>query len=164
MENGAWNMDEQSYLEKIQACERSLYRVSRSILWNDTDCADAVQQAVFKGWLNRNQLQDQEKFKPWIMSILVNECRNLQRKNLRHANVVQALTDKVRVTGQGRVQNPDLQDAIKALPEHYRLPIVLHYIEGYPIKEIAGILNVNEKRVTERMYRARRKLEEALSV
>jgi len=156
-------MDEHSYLQMIQEFERSLYRVSRSILWNDADCADAVQQTVFKGWLNLGQLNETEKFKSWIMSILVNECRNIQRKNLRHANIVQAVTEKIRTTPV-KVKNMELEEALKALPEHYRLPILLHYMEGYPIKEIARILDVNEKRVTERMYRARRKLEEALKL
>ena len=37
-------------------------------------------------------------------------------------------------------------------------------MEGYPIRDIAKILDITEKRVTERMYRARRKLEEALKL
>ena len=155
-------MDEQSYLNRIQAYEGSLYRVSRSILWNDSDCADAVQQAVFKGWINLRQLGDPEKFKSWIMSILVNECRNIQRRNMRHMNVVQAVTEKIKYGATSKVKNAELEEALKALPEHYRLPILLHYMEGYPIKDIARILNLPEKRVTERMYRGRRKLEEAL--
>lgn len=155
-------MDEQTYLQKIQDSERSMYRVSKSILWNDADCADAVQQTVFKGWVNLHQLNEPVKFKSWIMSILVNECRNIQRKNMRHANIVQAVTDRIKLSAQGKIRNPELAEALKELPEHYRLPILLHYMEGYPIKEIAVILGVNEKRITERMFRARRKLEEAL--
>ena len=62
-------MDEQTYLQLVQQCERSLYRVSRSILWNDMDSADAVQQTVFKGWIKRRQLRDMQKFQPWIMSL-----------------------------------------------------------------------------------------------
>ena len=155
-------MDEHSYLQRMQACERSLYRVARSILWNDADCADAIQQAVFRGWQKLSQLNESEKFNSWIMSILVNECRNIQRKNMRHANIVSALTEKIKTGSQPKIKNMELEEAIKALPEHYRLPILLHYMEGYPIKDIARILDVNEKRVTERMYRGRRKLEEAL--
>lgn len=155
-------MDEQTYLDSIQACQSSLYRISHSILWNDADCADAVQQTVFKGWIHLNQLEDQEKFQSWIMSILVNECRTLQRKNMRHMNVVQAVAEKIKTGGSPGVRNLELAEALKALPEHYRLPILLHYMEGYAVREIASILGVPEKRVSERMYRGRRKLEEAL--
>ena len=155
-------MDEQTYLDSVQACEGSLYRVSRSILWNDADCADAVQQTVFKGWIHLNQLEDREKFQSWIMSILVNECRTLQRKNMRHMNVVQAVAEKIKTGSPSGVSNMELAEALKALPEHYRLPILLHYMEGYSVREIASILGVSEKSVSERMYRGRRKLEEAL--
>lgn len=156
-------MDEQTYLELVQQCERSLYRVSRSILWNDADSADAVQQTVFKGWINRRQLRDIKKFQSWIMSILVNECRNLQRKSMKQSNIVALLSERA-ILREKPVENMDLQEALKNLPEHYRLPIVLHYMEGYPVKDIAKILSITEKRVTERMYRGRRKLEEALKL
>ena len=66
-------MDEQSYLRRVETCERSLYRIARTILWNDADCADAVQQAVFTGWIKRRQLKDEERFRPWLTRILVNE-------------------------------------------------------------------------------------------
>lgn len=154
-------MDEQTYLKLIQQCERSMYRISLSILWNDADSADAVQQAIFKGWIKRRQLRDMDKFKSWIMAILVNECRNLQRKNLRQTHIVDLMTDEVRSRMHDEI-DIGLQDAIKRLPEHYRIPILLHYMEGYPVKDIARILDISENRVTERMYRGRRKLEEAL--
>lgn len=156
-------MDEQTYLQRISDCERSLYRVSRSILWNDMDSADAVQQAVFKGWINRRQLRSAEKFQSWIMSILINECRNLQRRKLRQANIVGALENKLKVE-KNVAKNEALEEALRELPEHYRLPVVLHYMEGYSIRDIASILGITENRVTERMYRARRKLEEALKL
>lgn len=156
-------MDERTYIQLVQGCERSLYRVSRSILWNDMDCADAVQQAVFKGWVNRRQLRDPEKFQSWMLRILVNECRNLQRKDWRQSNIIGALENKIHTDGR-QAKNEVLEEALQSLPEHYRLPIVLHYIEGYSIRDIAGILSISEKRVTERMYRGRRKLEEALKI
>lgn len=155
-------MDEQSYLQMVQACERSLYRIARSILYNDMDCADAVQQAVFQGWINRRKLRDPEKFRSWLTAILVNECRNLQRRQLKQKNVMLAVENRAR-TDAVPVNDPGLAEAIRELPEQYRLPILLHYMEGYSIREIAEILHVTERRVTDCMYRARRKLEEALS-
>ena len=156
-------MDEQSYLRQAEACGRTLYRVARSILWNDADCADAVQQAVFQGWIHRRQLKDPERFTQWLLRILVNECRNLQRRNLRQKNLIEALENQLQ-TAAAPVRNEALEEAVKALPEHYRLPVVLHYIEGYPVRDVARILGESERRVTERMYRARRKLEEALKL
>ena len=120
---------------------------------------------MFKGWLKLRQLRDPERFQPWLLSILVRECRNLQRSGMRQGMIVSAVADRLRADDSR--ENDDieaLRAAMWALPEDYRLPIVLHYIEGYPVREIARILNIPERRVTDRMYRARRKLEEALKL
>ena len=152
-------MDENTYLQLAGEYARSLYRISRAILGSDADSADAVQQAVFRGWQMRRQLRDREKFRPWLMRILVNECRNLQRKNMKQARIMGALEMRAR-----EPEPPDrhLSEAIGELPEKYRLPVLLHYMEGYSVREIAKILEIPEKRVTDQLYRARKKLEEAL--
>ena len=156
-------MDEQSYLRRVETCERSLYRIARTILWNDADCADAVQQAVFTGWIKRRQLKDEERFRPWLTRILVNECRNIQRRSLRQKHLVAAVENSL-LTSPPLAPNESLKEAVQSLPEHYRLPILLHYMEGYPVREIAGIMGMTEKRVSDYLYRARRKLEKALKL
>ena len=152
-------MDENTYLQLAGECARSLYRISRAILGSDADSADAVQQAVFRGWQMRRQLRDVQKFRPWLMRILVNECRNLQRKNMKQARIVGALVLRAR---EPEPPDPQLAEAIASLPEKYRLAVLLHYMEGYSVRETAGIMEVSEKRVTDCLYRARKKLEEAL--
>ena len=154
-------MDEQSYLRRVGDCERSLYRLARSILWNDADCADAVQQAVFNGWVKRRQLRDAERFKLWLTRILINECRNIQRRGARQQSIIGALEAEMRASPP-TVADESLEEALRALPEHYRLPILLHYMEGYPVRDISKILGIPESRVSDYLYRARRKLEEAL--
>ena len=42
-------MSDQEYMARVQGMERKLYRIARAVLWNDADCADAIQEAVFKG-------------------------------------------------------------------------------------------------------------------
>ena len=163
-------MDEQSYLQRASECERSLYRVAKTILFSDADCADAVQQTVFRGWVKRQQLRDPERFKPWLTRILINECRNIQRRDARQWRVTEAVGRKLETSAAQEPGPSDpsdaaaLREALSALPEDYRLPVTLHYLEGYSIREIAIMLRVPERRVTERMYRARRRLEEALKL
>ena len=154
-------MDEQSYLQRVQACERSLYRVARSILWNDNDCADAVQQAVFNGWIKMRHLRDEASFQSWLTRILVNECRNLQRRAVRQKRIRAAVESQI-LTEPPPARGDGLADAVRSLPDDYRLTIVLHYMEGYSVREISEILGMTERRVKDCLYRARRKLEEAL--
>ena len=83
-------MDEREYQQRIVQCVPMLYHVARSILFDEHDCADAVQEAVFQGWVKRGQLRDAEKFKTWISRIVVNECRNIQRRAMKQKRAVEA--------------------------------------------------------------------------
>lgn len=150
-------MDEREYQKKITECVPVLYRVARSILNNEHDCADAVQEAVFQGWLKRRQLRDMNSFKTWITRITINECRNLQRRAMKQKKAVEASIDELRQP-EGKSEDLDLQAALSELPDKYRLPIVLYYMEDYPTKTIAGILEIPEGRLRERMRTARKML------
>jgi RNA polymerase sigma-70 factor (ECF subfamily) len=57
----------------------------------------------------------------------------------------------------------ELHDALFRLDESLRLPIVLHYVEGFTISEIAGILRWPQGTVKSRMLRGRRELKRILS-
>lgn len=148
-------MSEQEYQQKISACLSALYHVARGILSNEQDCADAVQEAVFQGWIKRGQLRDKERFRPWILRITINECRNLQRRAHKQRKAVEASIENLRQPVQQHTQ--DLQEALSMLAEKYRLPIVLYYMEGYATREIAAMLDISQGRVRE-FLRTGRKL------
>ncbi len=61
-------------------------------------------------------------------------------------------------------QPPDgmLADAVERLPEELRLPLLLHYMEGYKLAEIAGALGQSLPQVTSRLFRARKRLKRML--
>ena len=153
-------MDEREYQSRVTECVPALYRAARSILFNEQDCADAVQEAVFQGWVKRAQLRDSARLKPWLTRIVINECRNLQRGAYRQLRAVEATIAELRAPAPPEATN--LEAALSELDEKYRLPLVLHYAEGYSTKEIAGMLNIPEGRLRQRMHVARRKLERRL--
>lgn len=150
-------MDEREYQNRIMECVPSLYRVARSILFNEQDCADAVQEAILQGWVKRRQLRDPERFKTWITRITVNECRNLQRRALKQKRAVEASMDELSSPPPNR-NTSDLEAALSQMPDKYRLPLVLHYMEDYPTKTIANLLEIPEGRLRERMRTARKML------
>lgn len=150
-------MDEREYQRRITECVPALYRVARSILNNEHDCADAVQEAVFQGWMKRHQLRDMTSFKTWITRITVNECRNLQRRAMKQKMAVEASIEEMRQP-ENKSGKVDLEAALSELPDKYRLPIVLYYMEDYPTKTIAGMLEIPEGRLRERMRTARKML------
>ena len=150
-------MDQREYQQRIEACLPALYRVARSVLSNEHDCADAVQEAIFQGWINRRQLRDPSNFKTWITRVTINECRNLQRRAQKQKWAVEASIQEMR-QGANESLNIELEAALSSLPDKYRLPLVLHYIEEYPTKTIAGLMEIPEGRLRERMRTARKLL------
>ena len=146
-------MTDVDYMARVQAMERKLYRVAHALLWNDADCADAIQEAVVKGWLKRESLRNPEWLETWLTRILINECKRLRARRQPVISVPSVPFE------------PDdraLHDALQALEEKYRLPIQLHCIEGYDVAEVARMLRLPQGTVKSRMARGRTKLRELL--
>ena len=153
-------MDEREYQSRVSEYVPALYRTARSILRNDQDCADAVQEAVFQGWVRRNQLRDDARLKQWLMRIVINECRNVQRSAYKQLRAVEASVAELRTPSPPEAV--DLEAALSELPEKYRLPLVLFYAEGFATREIAAMLEMPEGRLRQRMHAARKMLKRRL--
>ena len=150
-------MNDQQYMDRVCAMERKLYRMARAILFNDADCADAIQEAVFRGWMKKDGLREEKYFETWLIRILINECRNLLRRG-RDLLLTQP--------PQGSVEDVQLdfalRDALRALPEKYRVPMLLHHLEGYSLVEISQILKLSESKVRYRVHQGRNALKKIL--
>lgn len=142
-------MTAQEFSERVRENRDRLWRISYSILRNGADCDDALQEALLRAWKQRTSLRNEEYFVTWLTRILINECkRMLKRPRL------QPLPE---VFPQPPVSdNAELRDAILALPLNQRIPLVLHYIEGYPVKHIAAMLRLPETTVNWRLHSARK--------
>ena len=136
-----------------------LYRLSLSILCSQADAQDAVQQGMLRAWEKRRQVSEESKIRAWLTRIVINECRNIQRKRMRVFPVERMPEGAQRDV---RMETDELKEAVGALEEKLRMPLLLHYMEGFTEKEIAGILGVPATTVKSRLYRARRALEQEL--
>ncbi len=147
-------MDKQTFAAQTADMERSLYRVARGYLTDSADCADAVQEALLKAWSKRDTLRQPLYFRTWLTRILINECKTALRKRKRLQP-----TDPARLPepAPAEARSP-LADAIDALEPHDRSPLVLHYLEGYSVAELARLLRLPQGTVKCRLHRARRKL------
>ena len=72
-------MTNEEFVRQISESEKSLYRVAKSILKNDEDCADAIQNAVLKAFRNIGTLKQEKYFRTWLTRILINECYQIMR-------------------------------------------------------------------------------------
>lgn len=150
-------IDKTTFVLLIDQKSEMLYRISRTILRNDEDCKDALSETALKAWANRHKLREEALFGTWITRILINECHTIGRKKKKYL-----LQDEVESGQQSNAPDPALAWALESLPEKLRLPLVLHYYEGYSYEEIASMLHVTHGTVRSRLSRARNELRKNL--
>lgn len=150
-------MTKEEFARQAENCRLTLYRVACAYLQNEMDRADAVQEALLKAWQGVKWLKEEAYFKTWLTRILIRECINIQRRQKR---VVPVETVPERAAAPS--EDPALREAILALPKELRITVVLHYMEGYTLDEIAKTLRVPRGTVASRLSRARQQLKNYL--
>lgn len=150
-------IDEAQFTALCETLPPTLRRIALGILRSEADADDAVQQALLNAWRAR-QKAEPRNLRAWITRITVNECRNIQRARMR-VTPVETPRDE-----NESYEPPDiaLRDAIAALPDMLRLPLLIKYMEGYSERETAQALRLPVTTVKNRLYRARKALAKAL--
>ena len=143
-------IDESRFTAEVLRMQNMLYRTAVSILRHDADAQDAVQQALENAWKHRHRVNP-DYFAPWMMRIVINCCKSQLRLRGREKS-----TDQMELYG-GETPPPDpaLADALSRLPIKYRMPLLLHYLEGFSLEEISQALRLPMNTVKSRLRRAR---------
>ena len=148
-------MTKKQYEDEVERLAPSLRRIAYSIVRNEHDAQDAVQQALLAVWARRECVEF-ARLKPYLTRAVMNACRDIQRARQKAI--------PMKEMPEMSYQPPDgvLADAVERLPEELRLPLLLHYMEGYKLAEIAGALGQSLPQVTSRLFRARKRLKRML--
>lgn len=144
-------MDKEEFTRAVLEYESTLYRVAKSMLGSEADCADAAQNALLRAWEKQHTLRDTAYFKTWLTRILINECRAMLRQRARFVPLEEE-------AAEGEIapeRDSGLYEAVMGLDVKYRVPFVLYYIEGFRTREIASMLKLPESTVKTRLRRAR---------
>jgi RNA polymerase sigma-70 factor (ECF subfamily) len=136
---------------------------------NTMEAEDIVQEAFIKAFSKLGQYKAEVSFGAWLKRIVINLCIDvLKSKHKRlveletyHLNVVEDKDDN-QWTVKHDITLNDVKLAIEALPEKYRLVVMLYLIEGYDHSEIAEILNISEVASRTQLLRGKQKLKIAL--
>lgn len=139
----------------IIASQETMYHVAKTLLRNDDDCADAIQEAIVKAFSKLHTLRSDSYAKTWLIRILINECYSFMRKEKRLVSLEEYPLEDA---AQEREDYSDLYEAISRLPQEIRLSVILYYMEGYSIKEVAQLLDTTESAIKNRLMRARKRL------
>ncbi len=133
-----------------------LYRICYILLKNESDAEDIVQETIIKYYEKKPSLRDDEHIKAWLITVAKNKCRDLLRYKKRHTHLD---IDEVRDL-KAQSSDSEVLDVMMALPEKFRLVLVLHYVEGYRTEEIAKIIEKTPSAVKMRLQKGRRLLTE----
>lgn len=156
-------MSKDVFADKIRQYESNMYGLAMTILKNPDDCSDAVQNAILIAYSQLDTLRNQDKFKQWILQILVNECR----KMLRQRNVMDDDEELEKLPANeddhlSAETKMTLNDAVGDLEEPYRTVIRLFYYENLNAKEIAEIMGSTSAAVRKQLQRGREMLKSRL--
>jgi RNA polymerase sigma-70 factor (ECF subfamily) len=144
-----------------------LYRVTRSILGDDGEAEDVMQDAYVRSYMHLGQYDGRAKFSTWLTKISVHEALARLRKRRRLIKIRAASgSTEGGMSLESKVQSPEqevltetmrivLEAAVDSLPETYRSVFMLREVEGMSTAETAESLGISEVAVKVRLHRAR---------
>ncbi len=161
-----------------------LFRIARSILKNDADAEDAVQNSYIHAWRSLDSFQFHAQLSTWLARIVVNESLGRIRKSAK-AQIIsldaiqdsqldtKALDDSYQLAIDTERQpehlamRTELRKIIEAyidtLPDSFRAVFVMRALEEMSVEEVAHALDIPESTVRTRFFRARSLLREKIA-
>lgn len=154
--------DERALSQLLSVCQPDLKRFARRTCANSEDAEDAVQVALWQLHRKIGTLGTVAAFATWLFRIVERECYRI----FRRSSAGDALSEPTSVE-LAAPQIPtdlrlDLTKAIAALPEAYRVALVLRDVEELTAPEVAASLGVSVEAVKSRLHRARAMVRESL--
>lgn len=151
---GAIAGDEKEFMDLVEPVLPAAHRLAFGMLRAQSEAEDAVQEAVLKAWKNFGRFRRGSDLKPWLLTIVANECRRQRRTRWWSVR-------KLPGTVEDRAGNPsmdnesaDLRRALFKLPHDQRVAVILRYYVDLSFEEVGQILGVSTKAAKSRTYRA----------
>jgi RNA polymerase sigma-70 factor (ECF subfamily) len=142
------------------------FRVAFSVLRHRQDAEDVAQEAFVRAHARFTQLRDRERFRAWLVRVTwrlaIDHLRSARRRVDReqaHVALATTGTDEAAIANERAAQ---LWAAIDALPEKFRMVVVLAAMDGHDIREVSALLGLPEGTVKSRLFLARKRLKEQL--
>ncbi|HYR90690.1 MAG TPA: RNA polymerase sigma factor [Terriglobia bacterium] len=143
-----------------------LFRVTRSIVTNDVEAEDIIQDAYVRAYEHLSQFEGRAKFSTWLTKIAIYEAyarvRRIDYKKVDSISVLEGQGLEVRSKGRDpeeQIYDGELrvllERAVDSLSDDYRSVFMLREIEGLSTAETAECLDISEENVKARLHRAR---------
>jgi RNA polymerase sigma-70 factor (ECF subfamily) len=173
--------DHGAFVILMRRHNQALFRTARSILRDDAEAEDALQDAYLLAYRAIGSFRAEAKLSTWLVRIVVNEALGRSRRNRRRAEVIPMVgNDEAATLAMENIVSEDLsaqperavasrqtrrmiEARIDELPEAFRTVFVLRALEEMSVEEVAASLDIAEATVRSRFFRAKSLLRASLS-
>ncbi len=149
----------------IERYQQPMYRTALGITGDPERAKDITQNGFIKAWEKLDTFDPNHRFFSWLYRIIVHEALNSNRAEEKFTSLNRMPPDSetphLQVVKEESKQK--LRQALKTLKPNYRTIIHLRHFEELSYREIAEILDIEEKTVKSRLYTARMNLRDALN-
>jgi RNA polymerase sigma-70 factor (ECF subfamily) len=143
-----------------------LYRFALTLTRSESDAADLTQQTYYVWAAKGHQLRDREKAKTWLFTSLYRaylSSRRQQERFVENTDTFARLSAPCSASLINKLDGAAAQSALLALPESYRAPLTLFYLQEHTYREIAEILEIPLGTVMSRIARGKVELRKLLT-
>lgn len=158
-------MDADKVLDQwIEQYGDRLLRIAYSYIHHLATAEDCLQESFIKAYRKMEQLNSQDNPFPWLVRIVINECKawTRRKRELTLSELPEQTVEGPEKVMIEKVTQESIHQAIMDLPEKYRTPVILHYFHDLQLEVIAEILGEKSGTVRTRISRAKGKLKKIL--
>ncbi|TVQ02859.1 MAG: RNA polymerase sigma factor [Balneolaceae bacterium] len=159
------NGDNSAFDQLVMRYQLAMYRTALSIVQDSDIAKDVTQIGFIKSWEKLHTYNVNYRFYSWLYRIIINESLNHNRssKKMELLSSNQKQTETPHSKLEEKEDHRKLYDSIELLTTDQKIVIHLRHFEELSYREIADILEIDEKTVKSRLYGARMKLREILT-
>lgn len=147
--------DQAGFMLLLEPLLPAAYRLAIGMLRSQADAEDAVQDAVLKAWRHFGRFRRGSDLRPWLFTIVANECRSQRRSKWWSVIRTSEVPDEP-MDARSSVEPAtlDLRRALYRLPHDQRLVVILRYYLDLSLEDVAQTLGISSKAAKSRIHRA----------
>ena len=154
--------DKEFFIQKINENRLKMYKTAITILKDEDDANDAIQEALYSAYKNYYSLREKSYFTTWIIKILINKCCNIINKNKKIAYIDDSVIQNTASSEDNYEIENSLEWVLNQIDKELKEIVVLYYYDDFSVADIANVLDIPQGTIKSRLSRAREQIKEII--